>query len=194
MFVLQEVARSSSSETLDKGSIQAKPNSQVEQSKPEQDPPSKRPSMFDLPDLPLDGENLKAEDQFEVLKQSYKKRKVPSEPKAKPAPKKTTKPAKNTKIAKNTKNPAAKAAPKATPKKKATGKAVESPASSTKGLPTAPKPGSGTVWLRGGKIHRSDYAQCWRVFVNKQDRCDKKVYWKGDEQAAFKKACALIPK
>ena len=52
---LHGVAGTSSSETLDKGSIQAKPNSQVEQSKPEQNPPSKRTSMFDLPDLPLDG-------------------------------------------------------------------------------------------------------------------------------------------
>ena len=59
-------------------------------------------------------------------------------------------------------------------------------------LPSPPKSGEGTLLYKGGKIHRSDRLSAWRVFVRSSDRCDKKIAWKGDEVASFKRALALI--
>ena len=58
--------------------------------------------------------------------------------------------------------------------------------------PSPPKAGEGTVFYKSGKIHRNDRSSCWRVFINKSDRNDKKVYWKGSEADSFKRALALI--
>ncbi|CAK9054415.1 unnamed protein product [Durusdinium trenchii] len=49
-----------------------------------------------------------------------------------------------------------------------------------------------TFFWRGGKVHRSDRASCWRVFLCAGDRNDKKVAFKGDCQAAFVRALRMI--
>ena len=92
----------------------------------------------------------------------------------------------------------AKAKAKAKAKGKASPKAVCTPKKTpgvTKGSPktiTPPKPGDGTFHYKNGKIHRNDRSSCWRVFINKTDRCDKKVLCKGDEVSSFRKALAMI--
>ena len=58
--------------------------------------------------------------------------------------------------------------------------------------PSPPKAGEGTLFYGSGKIHRSDKSSCWRVFINKSDKIDKKVYWKGSEADSFKKALDMI--
>ena len=58
--------------------------------------------------------------------------------------------------------------------------------------PSHPKPGGGTFHYKNGKIHRNDRSSCWLVFINKSDRCDKKVLFKGDEVSSFRKALAMI--
>ena len=57
----------------------------------------------------------------------------------------------------------------------------------------APPQGETFFW-GGGKVHRSDRTQCWRVFLCKTDRNDKKVAFKGDPHASFVKALQLIEK
>ena len=58
--------------------------------------------------------------------------------------------------------------------------------------PSVPDAGSGTTFYRQGKIHRSDTGECWRVFVNKGDRVDRKIKWNGDLNTSWKKALSLI--
>jgi hypothetical protein len=72
------------------------------------------------------------------------------------------------------------------PKKKATSSKpkVTTPAMKSKpkggvkstAKPSMPGPGSPTTWYLGGKVHRSDLRQCWRVFVHAGDRCDKVLF------------------
>ena len=94
-----------------------------------------------------------------------------------------------------------KAKPKAKGKAKAKASMKKPAASCSKGavkkdhqtkLPSPPKSGEGTLLYKGGKIHRSDRLRAWRVFIRSSDRCDKKIAWKGDEVASFKRALALI--
>lgn len=66
-----------------------------------------------------------------------------------------------------------------------------SPQSSAK-IPAPPQSGDGTSHWKGGKIHRSDRARCWRVFIKSTDRNDKKVLWHDDEVASFKRALSII--
>ena len=63
---------------------------------------------------------------------------------------------------------------KASPQKhKPVKKQLKASASSTGTRPAIPGKGSGTTWYLNGKIHRSESRQAWRVFVRKEDRCDK---------------------
>ena len=55
----------------------------------------------------------------------------------------------------------------------------------------APLAGQTFFW-HGGKVHRSDRASCWRVFLCAGDRNDKKVAFKGDCQSAFVRALRMI--
>ena len=43
--------------------------------------------------------------------------------------------------------------------------------------PSMPQKGAPTTWYNGSKIHRSDRFRCWRVFIDRSDRVDKKVNW-----------------
>ena len=58
--------------------------------------------------------------------------------------------------------------------------------------PSVPEAGSGTTFYLQGKIHRSDNGECWRVFVNKGDRVDRKIKWNGDLNTSWNKALSLI--
>ena len=78
--------------------------------------------------------------------------------------------------------PKGKAAPtgKAVPKKAASSKPkVIKPAVKSKGgvklnaKPPMPGPGSPTTYYLGGKVHRSELKQSWRVFIDAGDRVDK---------------------
>ena len=76
---------------------------------------------------------------------------------------------------------------------KAKSKAVPSSAGSCGGKkPSMIPPGGGTLFYKGGKIHRSDTSECWRVFRHKGDRCDLKVKWHGNPAVAWAKALATI--
>ena len=74
---------------------------------------------------------------------------------------------------------------------KAVAKSVGKPGPKRKVHP-CPQPGEGTFFWQGGKVHRNDRSSCWRVFINKSDRCDRKIHWKGDEQGTFERALKMI--
>ena len=146
--------------------------------------------LFDLPAAPLPATNdlAKAEEkqpqgQFGVMADAFQARELSKKhpPSGKPKAK-----AKGKAKAK----PVAKDAGK-TPTKKGLPKAKASPKSAAK-LPRPPKKGEGTMFWKEGKIHRSDRDGCWRVFVHRSNRVDKKVYWKGDEASAWKRALDMI--
>lgn len=86
----------------------------------------------------------------------------------------------------------AKAKAKGSPKALCTPKKTDGVAKGRSKSITPPKPGDGTFHYKNGKIHRNDRSSCWRVFINKSDRCDKKVLFKGDEVSSFRKALAMI--
>ena len=92
---------------------------------------------------------------------------------------------------------AAKSAPKASagkakPKAAVKSAAAEPPREGASELPNPPVPWNGTFFWLEGKVHRNPAATCWRVFINKSDRNDKKVKFGDDEIASFHKALRLI--
>jgi hypothetical protein len=92
---------------------------------------------------------------------------------------------------------AAKSAPKASagkakPKAAVKSAAAEPPREGASELPNPPVPWNGTFFWLEGKVHRNPAATCWRVFINKSDRNDKKVKFGDDEVASFHKALRLI--
>ena len=93
----------------------------------------------------------------------------------------------------------AKSAPKASGKAKpkaaaktAAAESVEPPKEGASELPNPPVPWNGTFFWLEGKVHRNPAATCWRVFIDKKDRNDKKVKFGDDEVASFHKALRLI--
>lgn len=59
--------------------------------------------------------------------------------------------------------------------------------------PVFPKQqGVGAVHYNGGKVLRSDTLCCWRVFIRKEDRCDKRVPWNGSISKSWQQALDMI--
>ena len=147
----------------------------------------KNEDLFDLGSLHSKPNNTKAEDNAKLVEEAFANRES-----QKKQPK-----GDDDATPKNLK-PVGKAKAKAKAKGKASPKAVCTPKKTpgvTKRSPktiTPPKPGDGTFHYKNGKIHRNDRTSCWRVFINKNDRCDKKVLFKGDEVSSFRKALAMI--
>ena len=75
---------------------------------------------------------------------------------------------------------------------KSNSKVLTSPKAKAKSRPKPiPKGGPTCHWM-GGKIHRSDTSQTWRVFKKKGDRCDHKIHWKGNLKVSWEKALDYI--
>ena len=59
--------------------------------------------------------------------------------------------------------------------------------------PSAPKrQGDGAVRYNGGKVLRSDTSESWRVFLQANDKVDKKVKWNGSAGKSWSLALDLI--
>ena len=60
--------------------------------------------------------------------------------------------------------------------------------------PAVPRDDAGTQWYKDGKINIPRGQECYRVFLRKEDRCDRKLRWAsfGGKRAAWNKALDLI--
>ena len=142
---------------------------------------SKPAALFDLP-LPSGGSNndLSPTTQCKHMAEAMKTRKRSAEEMEQTA---TPPPMAEAK---------AKAKAKAKATAKATAKAKATPKAPAQGLPQPIGKGQGTFFYKDGKIHRGDRDSCWRVFLHRGDRCDRKVPWKGDLQASWRRALQMI--
>ena len=148
--------------------------------------------LFDL-DVPAKPNNFRPEQQFQIMNEAFDRRSAANRENSggpagedgskKPAPKGKAKAKAKAK---------SKAAAKRTPMKVAKPQLKPAAKSTPPKVPGPPMAGEGTFFWKDGKIHRSDRAQCWRVFICKSDRVDKKVPWCGDETASFRRALRLI--
>ena len=156
-----------------------------ENKKHEKGNPESHPNLFDLEMVqPPEGSNNKAEENAQTMADAFQKREekkqnsgdhevTPVQGKAKAKAK-------------------AKAKTKVKADKGSTKSNTTKVSEATSKKPSPPKAGEGTVFYKSGKIHRSDHSSCWRVFLHKSDRNDRKVYWKGSEADSFKKALSMI--
>ena len=56
-----------------------------------------------------------------------------------------------------------------------------------------PEQGDGTFHWRGGKIHRNEKTSCWRVFLRRTDKVDKKIRFIAEDlRESFHRALRLI--
>lgn len=156
----------------------------------------KQSELFDLPVLESPGNNVKTpEEHMANVSNAFKARENAKETspgaKVKPQGKAKAKAAAKGK-AKAAPTPKGKAKPSPKGKAQASNKKQTGASPVKKAHLKVPQPGSGTYFHKNGKVHRSDKGLCWRVFVHKSDRCDKKVPFHGDEAASFQKALRLI--
>ena len=139
-------------------------------------------SMFDLPAMEPTGASMTAKEQQAVLGEAFAEKKKRKKEAVDIAEQELETPPKES----STHKPLPKKA-KAKPQPKGASRPVGKQAK-----PAPPGPGQGTVFYRGGKVHRSDRTCSWRVFLRSTDRCDKKVPWQGSEKTSWSRALALI--
>ena len=58
--------------------------------------------------------------------------------------------------------------------------------------PDPPDPWTGTFFWGTGKIHKNPKSNSWRAFVEKSDKCDRKVKFGDDHVASFHRALQII--
>ena len=145
--------------------------------------PASAKSLFDLPPMEPTGRSMTEKEQQTVVASAFAEKKRRKKEAVDIGEQELQEPQKENSMPKTL--PTKKA--KAKPQPKNVSKPVAKQAK-----PAPPGPGQGTVFYRGGKVHRSDRSCCWRVFLRSSDRCDKKVPWHGSEKTSWSRALALI--
>ena len=149
----------------------------------------KNEDLFDLDSLNPKPNNTRAEETAKLVEGAFANR---ESQKKQPQRDDNGSPQNPKAVGKGKAKAKAKAKGKASPKAVCTPKKTSGIIKTSPKTITPPKPGAGTFHYKNGKIHRNDRSSCWRVFVNKTDRCDKKILFKGDEVSSFRKALAMI--
>ena len=143
---------------------------------------------------PEDDDEAEASEPEEKQPKTKKRKSEPKSAETPPAKKPKEATPKKVKAApKTVAKAAAKEKKAAAPKKEAS--APEEGAVPRKDLgpkPHPPDPWTGTFFWGTGKIHKNPNSNSWRAFVEKSDKCDRKVKFGDDQVASFHRALQII--